>query len=444
MIHHHHHLVLVLLELGGNKAPNLPTNQNTHLSSVINGDDDIGNNSSFSVGILKHDTSTGYIQHCKSGHRTTYDSCISCINSKVRRTKINKRQPTKQRTNTPFEVLHADTAGPISTNSHGKMVRIPGIRKQSLYCELFVDEASLFSLVAPVRAKSDIPLLVIKTLQLLQRQFNVKTKRFVTDNGSEFTNQVVQQYLQLNGILHPTSPVATPQLNGLPERMLSILFIMAKAMMHNSGAPAMLWSEAITVASYIYNRSPVKRLGNISPYQVAFKVAPSTEHFQVWGCDCYMIHHRNHSIGKFDEIATPAIFVGYADWFSNSTSEYRVLVIRTGRIETSRDVKFCNDNNGNNGNYIPTFHHMNWFRNQLKLSDSNLDSGSITYQSTIVPGSTDDDDEDSYYGAVTLSDTAELTDPQRFIDTLINETVPSYNDYKLYDINENDEDDYLS
>ena len=51
-----------------------------------------------------------------------------------------------------------------------------------------------------------------------KNQFNLSLKIFRTDNGSEFVNHKMVDYLTSHGILHQLSCPYTPEQNGIAER----------------------------------------------------------------------------------------------------------------------------------------------------------------------------------------------------------------------------------
>ncbi|GJS10270.1 retrovirus-related pol polyprotein from transposon TNT 1-94 [Tanacetum coccineum] len=94
-----------------------------------------------------------------------------------------------------------------------------------------------------------------------------------TDNGTEFKNQILKEYLDSVGISHQTSSVRTPQQNGVVERRNRTLVEAARTMLIFSRAPLFLWAEAIATACYTQNRSIIHRRFNKTPYSEPKKKA---------------------------------------------------------------------------------------------------------------------------------------------------------------------------
>jgi transposase InsO family protein len=60
---------------------------------------------------------------------------------------------------------------------------------------------------------------VKKFIGRVQNEFELKVKNIRSDNGSEFRNTQVEEFLDEGGIKHELSAPYTPQKNGIVERM---------------------------------------------------------------------------------------------------------------------------------------------------------------------------------------------------------------------------------
>jgi transposase InsO family protein len=70
-----------------------------------------------------------------------------------------------------------------------------------------------------------------KFLKRAQNKFDAKVKRIRSDNGTEFKNTQVKDYLDEEGIKHEFSAPYTPQQNGVAERKNRTLIEMARTML---------------------------------------------------------------------------------------------------------------------------------------------------------------------------------------------------------------------
>jgi transposase InsO family protein len=87
-------------------------------------------------------------------------------------------------------------------------------------------------------------------LRRAQNEFELKVKRIRSDNGSEFKNLQVEEYLKEEGIKHKFSAPYTPQQNGMVERKNRTLTDMARTMLGEYKRPERFWSEAMNKACH--------------------------------------------------------------------------------------------------------------------------------------------------------------------------------------------------
>ena len=73
----------------------------------------------------------------------------------------------------------------------------------------------------------------------------MKIKNVRSDNGSEFRNTNVEEYLDEEGIKHEFSAPYTPQQNGIVERKNRTLIEAARTMLDEYKTPDIFWAEAI-------------------------------------------------------------------------------------------------------------------------------------------------------------------------------------------------------
>lgn len=157
--------------------------------------------------------------------------CESCAIGKC--TKVEHPLRSTRKASQPGFVLHFDTEGPVKPLSLGS----------SQYFVLCKDEFSSYRQVAFVQTKSEIPVQVKKMISVSTLEANGPLK-IKTDNGTEFVNEDVRNFLQARGIIHETSVVKTPQQNGFVERDIRTVMECARTLLIRSALPKALWSEA--------------------------------------------------------------------------------------------------------------------------------------------------------------------------------------------------------
>jgi transposase InsO family protein len=84
-----------------------------------------------------------------------------------------------------------------------------------------------------------------KFLKRAQDEFNAKVKKIRSDNGSEFKNTQVEEYLDQEGIKHEFLAPYTLQQNGMTERKNMTLIESTRTMLDEYKTSVRFWAEAI-------------------------------------------------------------------------------------------------------------------------------------------------------------------------------------------------------
>jgi hypothetical protein len=130
-------------------------------------------------------------------------------------------------TSRSLELLHMDLFGTVAYLSIGG----------SKYGLVIVDDFSLFTWVFFLQDKSETQGILKCFLKRVQNEFELKVKKIRSDNGSEFKNLQVEEYLKEEGIKHKFSTPYTPQQNGVVERKNRMLINMARTMLGEYKTP---------------------------------------------------------------------------------------------------------------------------------------------------------------------------------------------------------------
>jgi transposase InsO family protein len=89
--------------------------------------------------------------------------------------------------------------------------------------------------------KSETQSTLKRFLRIAQNEFELKVKKIKSDNGSEFKNLRVEEYLEEEGIKHEFSAPYTPQQNGVVERKNMTLIDMVRTMLGEYKTPERFW-----------------------------------------------------------------------------------------------------------------------------------------------------------------------------------------------------------
>jgi hypothetical protein len=165
-------------------------------------------------------------------------------------------------------------------------------------------------------------------------------KKIRSDNGFEFKNLQVEEYLEEEGIKHEFSAPYTPQQNGVVERKNRTLNNMARTMLGEYKTLKWFWSEVVNTACHAINRLYLHCLLKKTSYELLTDNKPNVSYFRVFGSKCYILVKKGkHS--KFALKAVEEFLLGY----DSNTKAYRVFNKSSGLVEVSSDVVF-NETNG--------------------------------------------------------------------------------------------------
>ena len=117
-----------------------------------------------------------------------------------------------------------------------------------------------------------------------------------------------------------------------------MIVLAARAMLHDQGLQMYLWAESCGTAMYVQNRSPHRRLGDITPEEAFTIEKPEISDFRIFGCPVY-IHASQEKKTKLDLARKQGVFVGY----SKSAKAYRIYIRDQRKMKLSRDVTFEED-----------------------------------------------------------------------------------------------------
>jgi transposase InsO family protein len=145
--------------------------------------------------------------------------CSACQAGK----QVGATHPAKNvlTTTRPLELLHMDIFGPVAYVSIGG----------NKYGFVIVDYYSRYTWVFFMKEKSKVHEIFKKFSTGSQNEFDVKIKRVRSDNGTEFKNTNIEEYLDGEGIGHELSIPYTPQQNGIVERKNRTLIEAARTML---------------------------------------------------------------------------------------------------------------------------------------------------------------------------------------------------------------------
>ncbi|KAK1574708.1 hypothetical protein QYE76_018490 [Lolium multiflorum] len=249
--------------------------------------------------------------------------CRACVEGKMH----DSPHPSKTIISSKriLELLHVDLFGPTTHASFGG----------KKYCLVIVDDYSRYTWVYFLKTKDETQQIFIDFATEVQRQHNLLIMAIRSDNGSEFKNYTLNDFLSDEGIRHQYSAAYTPQQNGVAERKNRTLLDMARSMMAEYKSRYNFWAEAISTACHSSNRLYLRKGLNKTPYEILTGNKPNISYFKVFGCKCFY-KIKGVRLSKFAPKALEGIFVGYGA----ESHTYRVFDISSKIIIESCSVKF--------------------------------------------------------------------------------------------------------
>jgi hypothetical protein len=178
-----------------------------------------------------------------------------------------------------------------------------------------------------------------KFFKRAQNEFDSKVKKIMSDNGTEFKNTQVEDYLDEEGIKHEVLAPYTPQQNGIVERKNRTLIEMARTMLDEYKTSDWFWTKVVNTTCHATNRLYLLKLLKKTPYEPLTGNKPNVSYFRVFGCKCYVLQKVSKS-SKFAPKGHEGFLLGYD---SNSCT-YRVFNKDSGCVETTCDAVFDETN----------------------------------------------------------------------------------------------------
>jgi transposase InsO family protein len=99
-----------------------------------------------------------------------------------------------------------------------------------------------------------------KFLKRAQNEFDAKVKRIRSDNGTEFKNTQVEDFLDEEDNKHEFSAPYTPQQNRVAKKKNSTLIKMARTTLDAYKTSNRFWSEEINTTCHATNRLYLHKL----------------------------------------------------------------------------------------------------------------------------------------------------------------------------------------
>lgn len=196
--------------------------------------------------------------------------CPVCAISKS--TKFNPLDSTF-RPASRLDILSVDLIGPFQVDS------IDGKK----YLLTMRDVGTGFCFAKPLKSKDEANNHIISAINRLEQLTGKRLGILRSDNGGEFANKLLSQFLTGRGIRSERALPYHHYQNGVIERFNRTIAEMGRTILIDSSLPPSFWSFSFVWASHILNRLPNKCSGDITPYEAMIGQKPQYDAFRVFG-----------------------------------------------------------------------------------------------------------------------------------------------------------------
>jgi transposase InsO family protein len=169
---------------------------------------------------------------------------------------------------------------------------------------------------------------------MVNAHFNLKISRFRSDNGRKYITNALMEHFEKQDIQMECTVSYTPEQNGVAERLNGTTVEKARCMLLSSNLSKSFWTEAVTTAAFLINRSPTAALENCTPAEKWFGSKPNLKKVRIFGCLVYQHIPNQLNSRKFDTWTRKCILLGYAP------NGYRLWLLEERKILVGHDVIF--------------------------------------------------------------------------------------------------------
>ncbi|TPX34133.1 hypothetical protein SeMB42_g07358 [Synchytrium endobioticum] len=187
-----------------------------------------------------------------------------------------------------------------------------------------------------------------------------------SDNGGEYKNGAVEDYVNENGITHQFTIPGNPSQNGIAERYNRTVIQIARALKVTSGLPDGLWLEMVNHANTIRNFCPTRTTG-LSPYEAYHGRSPPLDKIYTFGA--IVVVHKDgiepHS--KLDSNGVLGVYLGFAlmskglrIWIPTTNK-----IIERTKVQASRRSNPCTTTAQHSMSHLSNFINVDLKRTEL-------------------------------------------------------------------------------
>jgi transposase InsO family protein len=163
---------------------------------------------------------------------------------------------------------------------------------------------------------------------MVEKEKGVSIKCLRFDGGGEYFSNEFSEYLKEHGIQRKYLCSYSPQQNGFVERKNRHIVKITRVMLNEKNLPNYFWAEAVAIAVYIMNRTPIVVVHSMTPEEKFTSKKPDVSHLKMFGCIACM-HVLDEKRSKLDPKVEKCIFIRY----SSKQKGYDVSILPLGNCK---------------------------------------------------------------------------------------------------------------
>ena len=249
--------------------------------------------------------------------------CANCIESKMSNVPFKN---DRSKTSEILELLHTDLNGPHNTIGYGG----------EKYFLTFIDDYSKCTRIFCIKNKSETASCFIEFVNQVENILNKRVKKLQCDNGKEYLNKDIYEFIKFKGIQLQPCPPYVHELNGVAERYNRSAMDIGRCLIREARIHRRYWPEVMKTVAYLKNRTIANTKENKTPYEIFFGKRPNVQHLKIYGSRIFVRVPEALRQSKWDNKAELGILVGYTE------NGYRVLV--NNRVINARHVEVVEQN----------------------------------------------------------------------------------------------------
>ena len=185
--------------------------------------------------------------------------CESCVYAKATWKLVPKAHKGERAKKFGKEV-HSDLWGPAPVESKGG----------KHYYITYTDDCTCLTHLYLLRAKSDTFDSYKEYKAWCSKQLGAPIKILHFDRGGKYLDKAFILYLKRKGTVQKLTVHDTPAHNGVAKRHNRTIVECIRALLHASSLPKFLWGEAACHVVWLMNRTTMKAVDGMTPYEAAF------------------------------------------------------------------------------------------------------------------------------------------------------------------------------